>query len=249
VRVLLADDHPLVIEGLRNILEAHGIQVVGVARDGLEALALARAVRPDVVLMDVRMPRCDGLTATRLIKAELPDVRIVILTVSADESDLFEAVKSGAHGYLLKNMEADALIEALEDAGRDIPPFAPGLASRLLDEFSHLAGLVPGGVGAGSAAPEGRPAGSPDRTESAVRAEGVADRDEPLTPRQREVLALVADGLGYKEIARRICLSPRTVKYHMAEIMRKLHLDNRAQVLAWAGRAGLGDPGGGQTEA
>ena len=140
MRVLLADDHQLVVEGLRNILEAHDIDVVGVANDGVEALAEARRLVPDVILMDVRMPRCDGLTATRLIKAELPGIKIVILTVSADENDLFEAVKSGANGYLLKSMDAAALIEALEDARQDIPPFAPGLASRLLSEYSHLAG-------------------------------------------------------------------------------------------------------------
>lgn len=236
MRVLLADDHQLVVEGLRNILEAHDIDVVGVAKDGVEALAQARRLVPDVVLMDVRMPHCDGLTATRLIKAELPDVKIVILTVSADENDLFEAVKSGANGYLLKNMDADALIEALEDAGQDVPPFAPGLASRLLEEFSHLAGTVPSSV-----------RGESDRaTDHGVRpgarTAGQAEDDE-LTPRQVEVLALVADGLSYKQVARRVSLSPRTVKYHMAEIMRKLHLDNRAQVLAWAGREGIGGPG------
>lgn len=234
MRVLLADDHQLVVEGLRNILEAHGFEVGGAARDGLEALAEARRLQPDVILMDVRMPRMDGLTATRLIKAEMPDVKIVILTVSADENDLFEAVKSGANGYLLKNMNADSLLEALDDARQDIPPFAPGLASRLLEEFSLMAGAGTGrGVGDG-----GRAGG-----EAGESGDGSAALDEEvLTPRQVEVLGLVADGLSYKQVARRVSLSPRTVKYHMAEIMRKLHLDNRAQVLAWAGRAGFGGP-------
>lgn len=234
MRVLLADDHQLVVEGLRNILEAHGIEVVGAARDGVEAVAAARTLVPDVILMDVRMPRRDGLTATRLIKAELPQVKIVILTVSADEGDLFEAVKSGANGYLLKNMDADTLVEALEDALQDIPPFAPGLASRLLTEFSHLAGAAGGtGPGAGTSPSGGRSRGLAD----------APGEDDALTSRQLEVLALVADGLSYKQVARRVSLSPRTVKYHMAEIMRKLHLDNRAQLLAWAGREGIGGPG------
>lgn len=237
MRVLLADDHQLVVEGLRNILEAHGFDVVGAARDGAEALDEARRLQPDVILMDVRMPRMDGLTATRLIKAEMPDVKIVILTVSADENDLFEAVKSGANGYLLKNMDAAALIEALEDAGQDIPPFAPGLASRLLEEFSHLAGHGP----LPTVGREGGTAGGVDNR-SFEPGQDRADGEEPLTARQLEILALVADGLAYKQVARQVSLSPRTVKYHMAEIMRKLHLDNRAQVLAWAGRAGYGGP-------
>lgn len=240
MRLLLADDHPLVVEGLRNILEAHDFDVVGLARDGVEALAQARRLVPDVILMDVRMPRCDGLTATRLIKAELPDIRIVILTVSADENDLFEAVKSGANGYLLKNMDAAALIEALEDVGQDIPPFAPGLASRLLEEFSHLAGTVQ--AAAPSSGPGSDRAAGPGGAGGA-RSAGREPDEEPLTPRQVEVLALVADGLSYKQVARKVFLSPRTVKYHMAEIMRKLHLDNRAQVLAWAGREGIGGAG------
>ena len=101
MRVLLADDHRLLLEGLANLLDAHGIQVAGMAHDGLEAVELARSLRPDVILMDVRMPRCDGLCATRLIKAEMPEVKIVILTTSEEDQDLFDTVKSGACGYLL----------------------------------------------------------------------------------------------------------------------------------------------------
>ena len=168
--------------------------------------------------MDIRMPVCDGLTATRLIKAELPQIKIVVLTTSADEQDLFEAVKSGAGGYLLKSMDAESLIEALHDVQQDVPPFAPGLAARLLGEFA-------------------RSADDPAGTESpSPPSEATPDLEEPLSPRQAEVLALLAEGLSYKEVGERVFLSPRTVKYHMAEIMRKLHLQNRAQVLAYAGR-------------
>ena len=139
MRVLLADDHALLLEGLQNLLEAHDIEVAGTARDGREALEQARKLRPDLILMDIRMPVCDGLSATRLIKAELPETKIVVLTTSAEDQDLFEAVKSGASGYLLKSMDAASLIDALRDAEQDVPPFAPGLAAKLLAEFARRA--------------------------------------------------------------------------------------------------------------
>ncbi len=106
LRILLVDDHSLFLEGLRNLLVSEGIDVVGLAHDGLDALAQARRLRPDVILMDIQMPRCDGVSATRLIKAELPECKVVMLTMSEDEQDLFEAVKSGALGYLLKRLDA-----------------------------------------------------------------------------------------------------------------------------------------------
>ena len=126
MRVLLVDDHRLLLEGVSNLLLANGIEVVGQAHDGVAAVTLARALRPEIVLMDIRMPGGDGLTATRRIKAELPDTRIVILTTSTDESDLFEAVKSGACGYLLKSMSADELLDSLEGVQHGAPPFSPG---------------------------------------------------------------------------------------------------------------------------
>ncbi len=215
MRVLLVDDNRLMLEGLQNLLEAHGVEVAGVAADGLEAIARVRSTRPDVILMDIRMPRCDGLAATRLIKAEMPEARIVILTTSTDDSDLFEAIKSGASGYLLKSMDTEELIEALEQAQQGTPPFSPGLAGKLLEEFARVSG---------------RPAAS-RQAEAAMPASG-----SPLNARQIEVLTLVSDGLSYKEVGTRLGLSPRTIKYHMAEIMDRLHLENRAQVLAYAGR-------------
>lgn len=215
MRILLADDHQLLLEGLRNLLSANGLEVVGAAHDGVAALALARALRPDVVLMDIRMPGGDGLTATRHIAAELPDTRIVILTTSTDEADLFEAVKCGACGYLLKSMSADDLVASLEGVLEGVPPFSPGLAEKILLEFSRLAQQT-----TPSPAPPSLPS--------------------PLTERQREVLQLVAAGLTYKEAGDRLNLSPRTIKYHMAEIMAALHLEHRAQVLAYAGEKGIG---------
>lgn len=217
LRVLLADDHRLLLEGLANLLDAHGVQVAGMAKDGFEAIAQVRALKPDLVLMDIRMPRCDGLAATRAIKAEMPSVKIIILTTSDDEDDLFEAIKSGACGYLLKSMDAEALVECLEQAWQGIPPFSPGLAAKLLGEFARLT------------------------TEKHENAEPA--RQNPsmgrLTERQTEVLRLVAEGLSYKEVGVRLGLSPRTIKYHMAEILQQLHLANRAQVLAYAGKMGL----------
>ena len=222
MRVLLADDHRLLLEGLTNLLEAHGVQVVGAAQDGQEAVLLAREVRPDVILMDIRMPGGDGLQATRCIKAEMPDVKIVILTTSTDDQDLFEAVKSGASGYLLKSMDADELVDCLEQAQHGIPPFSPGLATKLLSEFARRSLPV-------------SQVQDPDQGSAPLERSG-----EKLTPRQRQVLALVAQGFSYKEVGDRLGLSPRTIKYHMAKIMEQLHLEHRAQVLAYAGRIGLG---------
>lgn len=228
MRVLLADDHQLLLDGLQTLLGAHGVEVVGTARDGLECLAQARRLRPDVILMDVSMPVCDGLAATRLVKAELPQIKVIMLSAAADDRELFEAVKSGAIGFLLKSMDADELIAALEDALNDVPPLAPGLMGRLLAEFPRGGGML----GAG------RPEGADTSAEQPAGA-------GPLTERQYEILGMLAQGMSYKEVAEQVWLTPRTVKYHVGEIMRKLHLTNRAQVLAYAGQLGLGvEPSG-----
>src|SRR5512138_1326078 len=139
LRVLLVDDHSLFLEGLRNLLVSEGITVVGSAKDGFEALAQARRLHPDVILMDIQMPRCDGVRATRLIKAELPECKVIMLTISEDEQDLFEAVKSGASGYLLKRLDAADFFTYLAELHEGHPPFSPGLAEKILREFSHQA--------------------------------------------------------------------------------------------------------------
>ena len=217
MKVLLVDDNRLMLEGLQNILEAHGIEVVGVASDGRQSIGLVRELKPDVILMDIRMPRCDGLTATRAIKAEMPDARIIILTTSTEDGDLFEAIKSGACGYLLKSIDTDELVTALDQARQGAPPFSPGLAAKLLDEFARISG---------------------PRKQSPAETVDAAPRGK-LKPRQIEILRLLAEGLSYKEVGARLFLSPRTIKYHMVEIMNRLHLENRAQVLAFAGRMDL----------
>jgi two-component system NarL family response regulator len=215
------------LEGLQSLLEAHDIEVAGVATDGLEAIDLACALSPDVILMDVRMPGCNGLEATRRIKARMPQARIVMLTTSADDDDLFEAIRSGACGYLIKSIDTETLVDALDQARQGVPPFSPGLAAKLLDEFARE------GQAADTATPPSPDPPSTDPPSSAA----------VLSNRQLQVLRLVADGLSYKEVGARLYLSPRTVKYHMSEIVDRLHLQNRTQVLAHAGRMGwTGDP-------
>jgi two-component system NarL family response regulator len=214
MRVLIADDHPLLVDGLCSLLEAHGMEVVGTVGDGQAAVAEALRLEPDLVLMDIRMPICDGLTATRLIKAQRPDMRIVMITTSAEDQDLFEAVKSGACGYLLKTTRGPAFIEALRGLEQGTPPFSPGLAERLLREFARV------------------------EEDAATRGHGDPERGR-LTERQMEVLRLVSAGLTYKEIGARLCLSEVTIRYHMSEIMHLLHLENRSQVIAYAAQHGL----------
>jgi len=136
MRVLLVDDHALFRDGLRSLLEARNVDVVGEGRTGREALHLSQRLRPDVVLMDLAMPDLDGLAATRLLSAEQPGIKIVILTASEDDADLFEAIKSGAQGYLLKSVEPDELLRMLEGVVRGEPALTPALARKLLGEFA-----------------------------------------------------------------------------------------------------------------
>ncbi len=209
MKILLVDDHPLFLEGLKTLLTIRGIEVVGTAGDGMEALEKTRALQPEVILMDIQMPRLNGLAATRLIKTEQPKVKIVMLTMSENDEDLFEAIKSGACGYLLKTEETDKFFELLLGLMRGEVPLSSGLAGRVLKEFAR----------------QGGKSGS---------AEQVAKKEEPLTPRQIEVLTLVAQGLTYKEVGAKLFLSEPTIKYHMGEIIERLHLENRRQVIEFA---------------
>jgi DNA-binding NarL/FixJ family response regulator len=213
MRVLLADDHPLFLHGLTNLLTGRGVQVVGTARDGYEALEKARSLRPDVVLMDIQMPRCDGLCATRLIRAELPEVKIVMLTMSSEDDDLFEAIKSGACGYLLKTQDTEEFFAHLMELSQGETPLSAGLAARILRQFSQQASPAA--------------AGGPETTRAVI------------TTREREVLTLVAQGLTYKEVGAKLCLAERTIKYHMGELISRLHMENRAQLIQYARRSGL----------
>lgn len=207
MRVLLVDDHALFRDGIRSLLEARGVQVVGEAGDGQEAIDAAARLRPDVILMDITMPRMDGLEATRLIKARMPEIKIVMLTVSDEDHSLFEAIKSGAQGYLLKNLQADEFFELLTGIERSEAPISRGLAGRILEEFA------------------GRRAAAP------------ALQDE-LTEREQEVLRAVSGGASNREIAAALHISENTVKFHMKNILDKLHLRNRSEVVAYAARHG-----------
>ncbi len=212
--ILLVDDHSLFLGSLRGLLTANGYHVLGTASDGLAALAQARALRPDLILMDIAMPRCNGLVATRLIKAELPDIQIVMLTASEEDADLFEAIKSGASGYLLKSQRAPEFIRLLAGFERGEAALSPGLALKVLAEFARAA-----------------PSSPPPAPQS--------DATDLLTARQNQILTLVAQGQTYHQIAETLCLSEVTVRYHMREILNRLHLQNRAQVIAYAARMGL----------
>lgn len=216
MKVLLVDDHPLFLDGLKHLLTSRGVEVVGTALDGLEALEKTRALHPEVILMDIQMPRLDGLGALRLIKMDFPDAKVVMLTMSDTDDHLFNAIRNGACGYLLKTLDTEEFFVQLLELARGEAPLSAGLATRLLQEFGRLSGS--------------------DRTQAAdVPAEN-------LTPRQIEILTLVAQGLTYKEVGAQLCLSERTVKYHMGEIVRRLHLKGRAQLIAQARQMGLVKP-------
>lgn len=213
MRVLLVDDHALFRAGLASLLRAWGHEVVGQAADGKEAVAMARDLRPDLVFMDINMPNSNGLEATRAIKAEMPGMKVIILTVSDDEQDLFEAIKSGAEGYLLKNLREDEFADLIARLGKGEPVMSPALAKKLLLEFARL-----------------------------KQEEHREETEAGLTAREREVLDLVAQGATSKEIARALSISENTVNYHMKNIFSKLHLRNRAQVVAWAVEHGFSHP-------
>lgn len=212
MKLLLVDDHSLFLQSLKMLLSTKGYEVVGTASNGMAALKKARLLSPDLILMDIEMPGCDGLAATRLIKAEMPQIKIVILTVSATDENLFEAIKSGASGYLLKSQSADRFLEMVAQIERGGAALPSELAARLLEEFARQAQHV----------------------EQPVQ-EAPAD----LSARQLEILAMIAQGQTYAQVAESLHLSEATVRYHMGQILERLHLTNRAQVIAYAARHGL----------
>jgi DNA-binding NarL/FixJ family response regulator len=217
MNILIADDHALFRDSLRSLLEAHGLTVIGEARNGREAVELAGRLQPDVVLMDLSMPELDGLAATRLISADLPQVKVVILTASDEDAKLFEAIKSGAQGYLLKNLESEEFFPLLEGVERGEPALTPSLARKLLQEFAKPA--------------------APAHT---------AHDPDALTEREREVLELLVQGItSNRKLARQLGVSENTVKFHVRNILDKLHLHNRAQVVSYAIRHRLVEPPGG----
>lgn len=214
LRILLVDDHVLFRKGVSALLAARqGIKVVGEAGDGFEALARARETVPDIILMDIHMPGGDGLEAVGVIKQEMPHVQIIMLTVSDDDRDLFTAIKNGAGGYLMKNLEPDQLFAVLEGTRRGEAPISGVLAAKILQEFRQPAQSL-------AQKPEAR---------------------TMLTPREQEVLEQVVEGATNKEIAKALFIEENTVKIHLHNILEKLHLQNRIQAAVYAVREGLVD--------
>ncbi|MZD10383.1 response regulator [Streptomyces sp. SID5785] len=219
-RVVVVDDQTVVREGIVMLLGLlPGIEVVGSGGDGEEALSLVAELSPDVVLMDLRMPRCDGAEATRRIREQYPGTQVVILTTYADDASLFPALRAGARGYLTKDAGGDEIVRAVEDVLSGDAGLSPKIQRRLLDRLSQPE----------SPAPE--PKEPPDG----------------LTAREGEVLALIADGLSNQEIAKALHVSTATVKTHINNLFAKTGLKDRAQAVRYAYRHGLATPPGTST--
>ena len=210
LRILLVDDHILFRKGVAAVLAARpNLEVVAEASDGLEAIERARETVPDIIFMDINMPKSNGLEAVKAIKQEMPHVNIIMLTVSDRDHDLFLAIRNGANGYLLKNLEPDKLFEMLEGIRNGEPPITGSVAARILNEFRQ-------------------PSQSPLR-----------EARNELTGREIQVLELIVQGLTNREIATNLSIAEDTVKIHLRNILEKLHLQNRIQAAGYAVRQGL----------
>jgi len=213
--VLIVDDHALFREGLRNIIGRwEDFSVVGEAKNGQEAILSARELMPDIILMDISMPVMDGIAATRRIVREMPAIRVVILTMSEEAEDLFEAIKVGARGYVLKDTPSHRLHDKLSGVLQGEAPLSGLMAAKILNEFNKL-----------NETPEARLQASRD----------------PLTAREKQVLELVVQGLSNPEISAQLYLSQNTVKKYLHNVLEKLHLNNRVEAALYAVREGLVD--------
>ena len=215
IRVLIVDDHELFRKGLQMVLEAEtDIDVVGEASDGNEAIEKAEETSPDVVLMDVRMPKRSGIEATRTIKDTLPSTKILMLTISDEEADLYEAIKAGASGYLLKEISIEEVADAVRAVQQGQSLISPSMASKLLNEFAAMV----------------------KRRDERAQVPGPR-----LTERELEVLKLVAKGLNNRDIGAELFISENTVKNHVRNILEKLHLHSRMEAVVYAVREKLLD--------
>jgi DNA-binding NarL/FixJ family response regulator len=225
IRVLLVDDQRLVRQGLATILRyAQDIEVVGQAGDGEEAISLAHALNPDVVLMDLKMPRLGGIPATRKICAELPDTYVIILTTYDTDDLVFEGIKAGAKGYLLKDTTGETLQDAIRGVTQGESQLDPGVARKVLGEFQRLAAQPP--------------SQGDKKTDYGSKNQSLA---ESLTPREEEVLSLLAEGLSNKEIGARLHLTEGTVKNYVSTVIAKLQANDRTHAVVTAFRQGLVD--------
>jgi DNA-binding NarL/FixJ family response regulator len=205
IRILLADDHLVVREGLRSLLEAAGFKVVGEARDGREALKLARVLEPEVTVMDIGMPGLNGVDACRELLREVPEMRIIVLTVHGEDAYVIEALRSGARGYVLKTQAGSDLVRAIGEVTQGKIYLSPSVSSAVVQAFL-----------AGSTSPA-----------------------DPLTPREREVLQLVAEGRSTKEVAGILGVSVKTAETHRTRLMTKLDIHHTAGLVHYAIRRGL----------
>ncbi len=220
LRVLLVDDQPLFRGAIAALIERQdGMVVVGEAENGLEGVEKALALRPDLVVLDVEMPVMNGVEAVRLIREQLLDTKVIMLTVSEDDDHVFDAVRFGAHGYLLKDMRPDAFYDMIRAVTRGETPIAPAVAGRLLAEIQN---------------------GAVTRDSSTSAPDG-----PPVTRRELEILRLVAEGLSNREIGRKLSITEGTVKNHIHNALEKLHMENRIQAAAYIVRHGLGRPSDG----
>jgi two-component system nitrate/nitrite response regulator NarL len=222
IRILLVDDQPLFRKALATLIDGQpDLSVIGEAENGLQAVEMARALQPDLVVLDVDMPVMNGVEAVRLIREQVPAAKVVMLTVSESEDDLFDAVRYGAHGYLLKDLRPEQLYDMLRSVMRNETPLSPAIAGRVL---AALRGW--GNSGGMSNTIRSAPSSQPEGPQ--------------LTRREIEILQLVADGLSNKEIGSRLNITEGTVKNHVHNALEKLHLENRIQAAAYVVRQGMG---------
>jgi DNA-binding NarL/FixJ family response regulator len=213
IRLLIVDDHVIVREGLRSLLESEAnIEIVGEAGDGQEGVQKTLELQPDIILMDIRMTPVDGVEATRQIKALRPGSKILILTSYDEDEQVFEAIRAGASGYVLKDVHSDQLLRAISAVADGYSLMSPPIARKLQNEFQRIQ------------KPRG---GAPEEETS------------PLTPRENEVLALIARGHNNREIAASLSISEKTVKTHIGNLFAKLQISDRSQAVVYAARRGL----------
>ena len=230
ISILLVDDHNLFRSGVRQLLQREeDLCIVAEAADGLEGLKRAKALRPDVILLDLNMPGLSGLETLHLLTQDVPQSKVVILTVSEEAEELGEALRSGAVGYLTKNVEAETLVTAIRKAKRGEPAIAESMTMKLVEQFRSQGSGQPGATVTPPEPPSVQPGAAPERVH--------------LTAREREIMQCLARGESNKEIARRLDVAESTVKIHVQNILKKLNLSSRVQIAVYAVENGLSGNG------